>query len=221
MSESVRILIADDHTIVRHGLARLLEEQPDLKVVGEANNGQSAVDQAVALKPDIVIMDIAMPRMNGIEAAKRIRKQLPKTKILILSMYSHEHYIHELLETGVSGYLLKDSSGRDIIKAIRSAMKNETFLSPTISKVLMDTYRSPNRKCTSIAERYNQLSNREREVFQLIGEGHSTREIADMLCVSISTIKTHRANIMEKLNIESPAKLIHFAIQLGLVDPAM
>ncbi len=221
MSESVRILIADDHTIVRHGLARLLEEQPDLKVVGEANNGQSAVDQAVALKPDIVIMDIAMPRMNGIEAAKRIRKQLPKTKILILSMYSHEHYIHELLETGVSGYLLKDSSGRDIIKAIRSAMKNETFLSPTISKVLMDTYRSPNRKCTSIAERYNQLSNREREVFQLIGEGHSTREIADMLCVSISTIKSHRANIMEKLNIESPVKLIHFAIQLGLVDPAL
>ena len=221
MSESVRILIADDHTIVRHGLARLLEEQPDLKVVGEANNGQSAVDQAVALKPDIVIMDIAMPRMNGIEAAKRIRKQLPKTKILILSMYSHEHYIHELLETGVSGYLLKDSSGRDIIKAIRSAMKNETFLSPTISKVLMDTYRSPNRKCTSIAERYNQLSNREREVFQLIGEGHSTRQIADMLCVSISTIKSHRANIMEKLNIESPVKLIHFAIQLGLVDPAL
>lgn len=221
MSESIRILIADDHTIVRQGLARLLEEQSDLKVVGEATNGQTAVDQALALKPDVVIMDIAMPRMNGIEAAKRIRKQLPKTKILILSMYSHEHYIHELLETGVSGYLLKDSSGRDIIKAIRSAMKNETSLSPTISKVLVETYRSPNRKCTSIAERYNQLSNREREVFQLIGEGHSTREIADMLCVSISTIKTHRANIMEKLNIESPAKLIHFAIQLGLVDPAM
>jgi DNA-binding NarL/FixJ family response regulator len=221
MSESIRILIADDHTIVRQGLARLLEEQSDLKVVGEATNGQTAVDQALALKPDIIIMDIAMPRMNGIEAAKRIRKQLPKTKILILSMYSHEHYIHELLETGVSGYLLKDSSGRDIIKAIRSAMKNETSLSPMISKVLVETYRSPNRKCTSIAERYNQLSNREREVFQLIGEGHSTREIADMLCVSISTIKSHRANIMEKLNIDSPVKLIHFAIQLGLVDPAM
>ncbi|MFO7685430.1 MAG: response regulator transcription factor [Desulfobacterales bacterium] len=221
MSEPVRILIADDHTIVRQGLARLLEEQADLKVVGEATNGQTAVEQALALKPDIVIMDIAMPRMNGIEAAKRIRKQLPKTKILILSMYSHEHYIHDLLETGVSGYLLKDSSGRDIIKAIRSAMKNETFLSPTISKVLVETYLSPNRKCSSIAERYNQLSNREREVFQLIGEGHSTREIADMLCVSISTIKTHRANIMEKLNIDSPVKLIHFAIQLGLVDPAL
>jgi DNA-binding NarL/FixJ family response regulator len=221
MTDPVRILLADDHTIVRQGLARLLEEQPDLKVIGEATNGKVAVEQALALKPDIVIMDIGMPRMNGIEATKRIRKQLPKTKILILSMYSHEHFIHELLETGISGYLLKDSSGRDIIKAIHSVMKNETFLSPTISKVLVETYRSPNRKCSSIAERYNQLSNREREVLQLIGEGRSTREIADMLCVSISTIKTHRANIMEKLNIDAPVKLIHFAIQLGLVDPEL
>ena len=133
-------------------------------------------------------------------------------------MYSHEHYIHELIETGVSGYLLKESSGRDIIKAIHAAMNNETFLSPSISKVLMDTYRSP-RKSSPRTERYKQLSNREREVFQLIAEGHSTRQIADLLYVSISTIKSHRANIMEKLDIESPVKLVHFAIQLGLVDP--
>jgi len=218
MTESIRILIADDHTIVRQGLARLLEEQPDLKVVGEATNGKKAIDRALELEPDIVIMDIAMPRMNGLEAAKRIRKQLPGTKILILSMYSHEHYIHDLLETGVSGYLLKDSSGRDIIKAIRAAMKDETFLSPSISKKLVDTYLSP-QKTSPKAERYKQLSNREREVFQLIAEGHSTRQIADMLCVSISTIKSHRANIMEKLDIDTPVKLVHFAIQLGLVDP--
>lgn len=211
-------MLADDHTIVRQGLARLLEEQPDLKVVGEATNGRQAVEKAKELKPDIVIMDIAMPRLNGIEASKRIRKHLPDTKILILSMYSHEHYIHELIETGVSGYLLKESSGRDIVKAIHAAMNNETFLSPSISKVLMDTYRSP-RKSSPRIERYKQLSNREREVFQLIAEGHSTRQIADLLCVSISTIKSHRANIMEKLAIESPVKLVHFAIQLGLVDP--
>jgi DNA-binding NarL/FixJ family response regulator len=221
MNEFVRILLADDHTIVRQGLARLLEEQANFKIVGEATNGQTAIDQVCALKPDIVIMDIAMPRMNGIEAAKRIRKQSPKTKILILSMYSHEHYIHELLETGVSGYLLKDSSGREIIKAIRSAMKNETVLSPSISKVLEEKCLLPNRKSTTLAERYNQLTNREREVFQLIGEGQSTRQIADMLCVSISTIKSHRANIMEKLQLDSRAKLIHLAIQLGLVDPSM
>lgn len=218
MNQTVRILLAEDHTIVRQGLARLLADQHGFKVVGEATNGRKAVDLAEELKPDVVIMDIAMPRLNGIEAAKRIRKKAPHTKIVILSMYSHEHYIHELLETGVSGYLLKDSSGRDIIKAIHAAMKNETFLSPSISKVLMDALREPKKNSAQI-ERYKKLSNREREVFQLIGEGHSTRQIADILCVSISTIKTHRANIMEKLHLDTSAKLIRFAIHLGLVDP--
>jgi len=218
MSDKIRILIADDHTIVRQGLSRLLEEQPDLKVVGEATDGQKTVEQALDLKPDVLIMDIAMPRMNGIEAAKRIRKLLPKTKILILSMYSHEHYIHQLMEAGVSGYLLKDDSGRDIIKAIHAALKDETSLNPAISKVLVESYRSPG-KGISQSDRYKQLTNREREVLQLIAEGHSTRQIADMLFVSISTIKSHRAHLMEKLNIDSSVKLIHFAIQLGLVDP--
>ena len=218
MPNPVRIMLADDHTIVRQGLARLLEEHQDLKVVGEAVNGQIAVEKAEKLKPDIIIMDIAMPRMNGIEAAKRIRKLVPETKIIILSMYSHEHYIHELLECGVSGYLLKDSSGQDIIRAIRAALKNETFLSPSISKKVVDSYLSPT-KSSSKAELYKTLSNREREVFQLIAEGHPTKQIAGMLCVSVSTIKSHRAKIMEKLGIESSLKLIHFAIQLGLVDP--
>ncbi len=218
MPNPIRIMLADDHTIVRQGLARLLEEQRDLKVVGEAVNGQVAIEKAEKLRPDVIIMDIAMPRMNGIEAAKRIRKLLPETKIIILSMYSHEHYIHELLECGVSGYLLKDAGGQDIIKAIRAALKNETFLSPSISKKVVDSYLSPT-KSSSKAELYKQLSNREREVFQLIAEGHSTREIADMLCVSISTIKSHKAKIMEKLGIKSSVKLVHFAIQLGLVDP--
>lgn len=216
----IRILIADDHTIVRQGLARLIEEHPGMKVVAEATNGRVAVEQALEIKPDVAILDIAMPLMNGIETAKRIRKLLPKTKILILSMYSHEHYIHELLETGVSGYLLKDASGRDIIQAIKAAMKDETFLSPSISKKLIDTYLSP-QKSQPKAEMYKQLSNREREVFQLIAEGHSTRDIADMLCVSISTVKSHRTNIMEKLKIDSQMKLVHFAIQLGLVDPEL
>ena len=218
MNKPIKILLADDHTIVRQGLARLLEDQTDLRVVGEATDGRMALEKATELKPDIVIMDIAMPLMNGIEAAKRIRKQLPETKILILSMYSHEHYIHQLLETGISGYLLKDSSGRDIISAIKAAMKGETFLSPSISKKVVESYLSP-QKSSSMEERYKQLSNREREVFQLIAEGHSTKRIGEMLYVSVSTVKSHKGNIMEKLGIYNPIRLVHFAIKLGLVDP--
>ncbi len=220
MGQPIRIILAEDHTIVRQGLARLLEDQPNLEIVGQAVNGRMAAEMALELKPDIVIMDIAMPKMNGIEAAKRIRKDLPKTKILILSMYSHEHYIHELLEVGISGYLLKNSSGRDIIKAIHAAMKDETFLSPSISKKVVDSYLSP-QKGSPREERYKLLSNREREVFQLIAEGRSTREIADTLYVSVSTVKSHRSKIMEKLGIENPVQLVHFAIQLGLVDPEL
>ena len=220
MTKPIRILIADDHTIVRQGLARMLEEQPDLKVIGEATNGQKAVDKVLALKPDVAILDISMPRMNGIEAAKRIRKRLPETKIIILSMYSHEHYIDELLETGVSGYLLKDSSGRDIVKAIHAALKNETFLSPYISKKVVDSYLSPQKKSPR-TDRYKQLTNREREIFQLIAEGHTTRQIAETLFVSISTVKSHRNKIMEKLDIDSSVKLVRFAIKLGLVDPEL
>ena len=211
-------MIAEDHTIVRQGLARLLSDQPGLEVVGQAVNGRDALEMAENLNPDIIIMDIAMPKMNGIEASKKIRKLLPRTKILILSMYSHEHYIHELLEVGVSGYLLKDSSGHDIIKAIDDAMKNKIFLSPAISQRVAEISLSSHKK-TSREERFKLLSNREREVFQLIAEGHSTRTIADMLCVSLSTIKTHRAKIMEKLVAKSPVQLVHIAIQLGLVDP--
>ncbi|MBU1181909.1 MAG: response regulator transcription factor [Proteobacteria bacterium] len=218
MVKPIKVLIAEDHTIVRQGLARLLSDQPGLEVVGQAVNGRDAVEMAEKLKPDIIIMDIAMPKMNGIEASKKIRKLLPRTKILILSMYSHEHYIHELLEVGVSGYLLKDSSGRDIIKAIDDALKNKIFLSPAISRRVAESTLS-SRKNTSREERFKLLSNREREVFQLIAEGHSSRTIADMLCVSVSTIKTHRSKIMEKLVAKSPVQLAHIAIQLGLVDP--
>jgi len=218
MIKTIKVLIAEDHTIVRQGLARLLSDQPGLEVVGQAVNGREAVEMAEKLNPDVIIMDIAMPKMNGIEASKKIRKLLPRTKILILSMYSHEHYIHELLEVGVSGYLLKDSSGRDIVKAIDDALNNKTFLSPAISKRMAEITLS-SHKSTSREERFKLLSNREREVFQLIAEGHSTRTISDMLCVSLSTIKTHRAKIMEKLVAKSPVQLVHIAIQLGLVDP--
>jgi DNA-binding NarL/FixJ family response regulator len=220
MGQLIRVLLADDHAIVRQGMAHLLEEQDDIHVVGEAKNGNIAVQMAVELKPDIAILDIAMPLLNGIESAKRIRKELPGCKIIMLSMYSHEHYIHNLLEVGVSGYLLKESSGVEIIEAIRAAMNNEIVMSPSISKKIKDSLLSP-YKTSSKEERYQKLSNREREVFQLIAEGFPTKKIAKMLFISISTVKSHRAKIMEKLGVDSPTHLARIAINLGLVDPEL
>lgn len=213
----IKIFLADDHTIVRQGLAKLLEAESDLEVIGEAEDGREAVNKVRDLKPDIVIMDIAMPLLNGIEATRQIKKISPQTKIIILSMHSHDRYISELIGLGASGYLLKDSTGVEIIKAISSAIKGDVYLSPTISRRVIDDYLTL-KKTSSREDLYARLSNREREVFQMIAEGRSTKEVSDILCVSPSTVKTHRANIMEKLKIENISQLIQFAIRLGIVD---
>jgi DNA-binding NarL/FixJ family response regulator len=211
-----RVLLADDHRMVAEGLRSLIE--PEFELVGIVEDGRALLDAAEQLRPDVIVADISMPLLNGIEASKRIRKELPDCKILILSMYSHEHYIHNLLETGMSGYLLKDSSGVEIVKAIRAAMNNELVMSPSILKKIEASLLSP-YKGSSKEERYKKLSNREREVFQLIAEGFSAKKIAEMLFISISTVKSHRAKIMDKLGIDSPTHLVRIAIKLGLVDP--
>ena len=213
----IKIFLADDHTIVRQGLAKLLEAEPNIKVVGEAQDGREAVNKAQNLSPDIVIMDIAMPLLNGIEATRQIKKILPQTKIIILSMHSHDRYISELINLGASGYLLKDSTGGEIVKAVSAAMKGDVYLSPSISRRVVEDYLSL-KKTSSREDLYAKLSNREREVFQMIAEGHSTRKISDILCVSPSTVKTHRANIMEKLQMDNISQLIQFAIRLGIVE---
>ena len=213
----IKILLADDHTIVRQGLAKLLEGEPNLEVVGEAEDGRQAVHQAQKLKPDIVIMDIAMPLLNGIEATRQIKKKSPRIKIIILSMHSHDRYISELIGLGASGYLLKDAGGEEIVKAVFAAVKGDVYLSPNISRRVIDDYLSL-KKTSSREDLYAKLSNREREVFQMIAEGRSTGEVADILCVSPSTVKTHRANIMEKLKIDNISQLVQFAIRLGIVD---
>ena len=213
----IKIFLADDHTIVRQGLAKLLEAEPNIKVVGEAQDGREAVDKVQKLNPDIVIMDIAMPMLNGIEATRQIKKILPKIKIIILSMHSHDRYISELINLGASGYLLKDSTGGEIVKAVSAAMKGDVYLSPSISRRVVEDYLSL-KKTSSREDLYAKLSNREREVFQMIAEGHSTRKISDILCVSPSTVKTHRDNIMEKLQLDNISQLIQFAIRLGIVD---
>ncbi|NIQ40062.1 MAG: response regulator [Proteobacteria bacterium] len=212
------IFLADDHTIVRQGLAKLLEGEPNLRVIGEAENGRETVRQVEKLKPDIVLMDIAMPLLNGIEATRQIRKASPKTRVIILSMHSHDRYISELFSIGASGYLLKDSTGLDIIKAIYAAVKGDTYLSPSISRRVIADYVSSKRKKSSQEELYSKLSNREREVFQMIAEGRSTREISKILYISPSTVKTHRSKIMEKLQMDNLSQLIQFAITLGLVE---
>lgn len=216
-SSVINLFLADDHTVVRQGLAKLLNAEPGLKVIGEAENGQEATKQVEKLRPDVVLMDIAMPLMNGIEATRHITRLTPPPKVIILSMHTHDRYISELLQMGASGYLVKDASGRDIIQAIRAVMKGDTYLSPSISRRVIDDYVSMKNKSTG-DDLFGKLSNREREVFQMIAESRSTKDIADILCVSPSTIKTHRANIMEKLQIDNMTDLIKLAIRLGIVD---
>lgn len=215
--KTVKIFLADDHTIVRQGLAKLLEAEPGFEVIGEAEDGREAVNRVQKMLPDVVIMDIAMPMLNGIEATRQIKKILPQIKIIILSMHSHDRYISELIGLGASGYLLKDASGGEIIKAVTAAVKGDVYLSPSISRRVIDDYLTL-KKTSSQEDLYSKLSNREREVFQMIAEGHSTKKIADVLCVSPSTVKTHRANIMDKLQLENISRLIQFAIRLGIVD---
>jgi len=218
IDKPVTILLADDHTIVRQGLAKLLESGEGFKVIGEASNGREVVRKVEELKPDIVLMDIAMPQLNGIEATRQIKKIQHHTKIIILSMHSHERFISEALHLGASGYLLKNSTRADIVRAIRAAMDGDTFLSPAISRQVVDSYLSMKRGRISEQDIYSTLTNREREVFQMVAEGHTVKEISEILCVSISTVKTHRANIMDKLKMKSLAQLIQFAIGLGLVE---
>jgi RNA polymerase sigma factor (sigma-70 family) len=214
----ISVLLADDHTIVLQGLAKLLEGEASIRVVGVAHNGREAVTKVEELKPDVIVMDIAMPILNGIEATRQIKKIRPQSKVIILSMHSHDRFINELFSLGASGYLLKDSTGQDIIRAIQAAVRGDTYLSPSISRRVIENYVSLKKNKSSQEELYSQLSNREREVFQMIAEGRSTKEIADILCVSQSTVKTHRANIMEKLQIENLTQLIQLAISLNLVE---
>jgi DNA-binding NarL/FixJ family response regulator len=217
IDRSVTIILADDHTIVRQGLAKLLEGEPDFQVVGEAENGREAVTKVEELRPDVVIMDISMPMLNGIEATRQIKKISPRTRVIILSMHCHDRYIKELFSLGASGYLLKDSTGSDIVRAIQAAMDGDTYMSPPVSRLVIQDYVSTKKKSFR-EELYSSLSNREREVFQMIAEGHSTREISEILFISPSTVKTHRSNIMEKLRIENLSQLVQFAIRLGIVD---
>lgn len=212
----LRILLADDHTIMRNGLRLLLERQSDFVVVAEAENGREAVELAVRESPDIVIMDIGMPVLNGIEAAKRISDVQPKTAVVVLSMHSDESYILRALKSGARGYLLKDSAEADLIGAVRAVAAGKAFFSPAVSKVLADDYiRQIQQK--GVEDSYELLTTRERELLQLVAEGRSTKEIASQLNLSPHTVDTHRGNIMHKLNVHSVPELILYAVRRGII----
>ena len=213
----LRILLGDDHTIVRQGLRKILEAQPEWSVVAEASDGREAVRQTLALSPDVAILDIGMPLLNGIEATRQIVKRLPNTRVVILSMHSDEPYIIQALQAGALAYLLKDSADTDLIRGVTAAAAGKSFFSPAVAKVMLDDYlRHLTQK--GIVDRYESLSEREREIFQLIAEGHGNKEIADILSVSPSTVETHRAHILQKLDVHSTAELVLYAVRRGVIS---
>jgi two-component system response regulator NreC len=217
-----RILIADDHDVVRSGLRVLLRSVPDFSIVGEAADGEEAVRLSAREKPDVVIMDISMPILDGIEATKLIKERQPEVKIVIMSVHEDEEYVYQILCAGASGYVLKNAGKGDIFEAVRSAVSGERFFSPGISRLIVDGFikraeeqtRADNRTAVSGIQ---QLTKRETEILKYIAEGYTNRQIADALFLSFRTVNTHRANLMRKLDIHETAGLVRYAITLGLV----
>lgn len=212
----LRILLADDHTLFRQGLRRVLQEQPGWEVVAEASDGAEASRRALELKPHVAIMDIAMPRLNGVEATRQIVRRLPEVRVLIVSMYSDEVFITQALQAGAHGFLLKDSADTDLVRAVTDLANGKSFFSPDVSKVVLDDY-VRQLAARGVTDRFETLSEREREVFQLIAEGNSNKDIAGLLHISSGTVETHRARIMEKLDVHSAAEIVLYAVRKGVI----
>jgi DNA-binding NarL/FixJ family response regulator len=212
----LRIVVADDHTLFRQGLRRVLQEQPGWEVVAEANDGAEAVRRTLELEPHIAILDIAMSRLNGVDATRQIVRRLPEVRVLIVSMYSDEVFVTQALQAGAHGYLLKDSADADLVRAVTDLANGKSFFSPAVSKVMLDDY-VRQLAARGVTDRFDMLSEREREVFQLIAEGHSNKDIAGLLHVSPGTVETHRARIMEKLDVHSAAEIVLYAVRKGVI----
>lgn len=211
----LRLLLVDDHRLVRHGLRKILEEQQDWEVVGEASDGREAVEAAVALAPDVAILDIGTPLLNGIDATRQIVKKVPQVGVLILSMHSDEAYVARALGAGARGYLLKDSAGVDLIRAVNTVASGGSFFSPAVSRLMVDDYLR--RASAGEGDRYDTLSDREREIFQLVAEGRSNKEVAELLTISAATVETHRGRILQKLDVHNTAELVLYAVRRGVI----
>ncbi|CAG0944726.1 Oxygen regulatory protein NreC [Anaerolineae bacterium] len=210
----IRVLLADDHAVLREGLRTLLSLQENIEVVGEAENGQLAVEMVKQLRPDVVVMDIAMPVMDGLEATRVLKQQQPDARVLILSQHDNREYVFSVLQAGAAGYVLKKSGGAEVITAIRSVFKEGAYLPPGIAREVMDRYI---QRPTAETGRPH-LTEREKEVLRMIAEGQSNKGIAELLCLSVKTVMAHRTNIMEKLDIHSSTELVKYAIRQGLVS---
>jgi DNA-binding NarL/FixJ family response regulator len=212
----LRLLLADDHTVVRQGLRKVLEDRPEWDVVAEAGDGREAVRLAEQTVPDVAIIDVAMPLLNGIETTRQIVRRVPSTRVLVLSMHADEAYVTQILKAGATGYLLKDSADVDLIQAVSAVAVGKSFFSPSIARVMLDDY-VHQRDQKGVTDRYESLSEREREIFQLVAEAHTNKEIAAILGVSPSTVETHRAHIMEKLDLHSAVEIVLYAVRRGVI----
>jgi DNA-binding NarL/FixJ family response regulator len=213
----LRVLLADDHNLIRAGLRLVISQESDFLVVGEAENGRQAVEKARELKPDVVVMDIGMPDLNGIEACRQIRDGLPDSQVVMLSMHSDEGYVLRALKAGARAYLLKDSAEADLARAIRAAADGKSFFSPAVAKLLLDDYMRKLER-SGAEDSYELLTPREREILQLVAEGKSSKDVANHLGLSVYTVETHRANILQKLKLKSVAELILYAVRKGIIS---
>lgn len=213
----LRVLLGDDHTVLRQGLRKILEERRDWCVVAEAGNGRDAVREALALNPDVAVLDIGMPLLNGIEATRQIVRRAPSVRVLILSMHSDQAYVTQAVQAGARGYLLKDSAAAELIEAIAAVSAGRSFFSPAVAQVVFDDYvRSLTDK--GITDPYDSLSEREREVLQLVAEGRSSKEVAELLSISPATVETHRAHILQKLQLHSTVEVVRYATRRGIIQ---
>ncbi len=216
--KKIRVLLAEDHTLVRQGFRRILEDDPRIVVAGEAGTGLAAIQQAETLKPDVVVMDLAMPELGGLEASAEILKASPEVKILILSMYSNEAYVKKALDIGAMGYVLKNAIEVDLTRAVIALAEGNMYLSPEISKLVIENMKT-GPKGEKVGDAYDRLTLREKEVLQLIAQGKSNKEIAMLLGISVNTVAVHRAHVMETLGFHRTAELVLYAVKKGLVVP--
>ena len=213
----LRLLLGDDHAMLRHGLKKILEDRHDWRVVAEAGNGRDAVREATALKPDIAVLDIGMPLLNGLEATRQIVRHAPSVRVLILSMHSDQAYVTQAVQAGAKGYILKESAAAELVEAISALASGKSFFSPAVAQVVFDDY---TRRLTDrgISDPYDSLSEREREVLQLVAEGRSSKEIAEVLSISATTVETHRAHLLQKLGLHNTVEVVRYASRRGIVQ---